>query len=111
MRGLILCLLCLIVVGGLFATNPRPADFEAEVEAQITHAIAQADPNKMQDELSAVVLTTCQLGGLACAQVLRSLMTIDVKDRVLFSTAAVSLGESDAVTCYGVLTRVMCLQP
>ncbi|MEP4198658.1 MAG: hypothetical protein ABJL99_23795 [Aliishimia sp.] len=108
MRGLILFLLLLIVVGGLFATNPPAAAFETEVETQLTNAISKADPGALGDDLSAVILTTCQLGGSACARVLRSFMTIEIEDNVLFSRGTVRLGDGDPTTCYGILTRVIC---
>lgn len=108
MRVLLLILLLAIAAGGLFATNPTSADFEAQIEAQIGAAIARADPGQQRDEVSALLLTACQAGGSACVRLLRSLMTIDVTDQYLFSTAEVRLGDGDPLICYGLLTRVLC---
>lgn len=108
MRGLLLIVLLAIAAGGLFATNPTQVDFESEVEAQLARGIANADPNRQKDEISAVLLAACQAGGTACARLLRGLITIEITDNYLFSTGQVRLGNSEPITCYGLLTRVLC---
>jgi len=109
MKGLIGLVAVLAVLGLAMAfTKPTEADFESALEARLLAQIDAADPGAMADPVEAILTATCKMGREQCAQLIRSLISLDYEDKVLFARARVSLGETESSTCYGVLTRIFC---
>jgi len=108
MRFLILLVLLALGAMALFATNPNRVAFEQAIEEALVARIETLQSNEVEDGAMRLILTTCQLDRSGCAKILRSLMTIEMQDQYLFSTAQVRLGNGDPKTCYGLLNRAVC---
>ncbi|SIO55553.1 hypothetical protein SAMN05444722_3509 [Rhodovulum sp. ES.010] len=109
MKGIVGIVAVLAMLGlALAFTKPTEADFEAALEAQLLERIDAADPEATADPVEALLTATCKMGREECARIIRSLISLDYEDRVLYSRARVSLGEEAGASCTGVLTRIFC---
>ncbi|MBL3569414.1 hypothetical protein DSD19_19080 [Rhodovulum sp. BSW8] len=109
MKGLLGLIAVLAVAGlALAFTKPTEADFEAALETQLLDRIDRAEPDMQSNPASAVLLATCKLGRTQCAELIRSMISLDYRDKVLFAVADVSLGGREGGVCYGAATRIFC---
>lgn len=109
MKGLVWLVALLAVLGLAMAfTKPTETDFEAALEAQLLARIDAADPAAAEQPVEAILMATCKMSRSQCAQLIRSLISLDYEDKVLFSRAQVELGDAERRECYGVLTRIFC---
>jgi len=112
MRRLVLFVAILAVLGlALAFTKPTEAQFEAELETRLVAQIDSAKVDRDGDPARAVLVATCKMGPSQCAQLIRSLASVEYEDDVLFSRARIGLGDRPAATCIGILTRIFCRRP
>ncbi|KUF09321.1 hypothetical protein [Pseudoponticoccus marisrubri] len=98
----------MIVMAGLGAlvTKPSVEAAEAELQRQVTQAVANERLQEAQ-ALDAALLLACRLDPQTCYSVLRSGITLSYEDRLLYARVDLD-GFGLTATCYGLYTRFLC---
>ena len=55
-----------------------------------------------------VIVQACKLSRNACSSFLASFINVKYDDKALYSEITLTMGNKEPVTCYGLLTRVIC---
>lgn len=108
MRFLILIVLLLGLAAAMVITNPDRNDVDAEVEAQLLSSIDALDTSANQDPTVKLIFNTCKLSRNACVKVMKSLVSVTVDDKIVYSNITVQFGNEAPIQCYDALTRVIC---
>ena len=108
MKFLIILLLLAGLAVAMVVTNSSRADVDAEVETQLLNSIDNLDTSDSQDPTIQLIFNACKLGRSACASFAKSLVSVKIEDKVLYSNITVSFGGGDPMQCYGALTKVIC---
>ena len=100
-----------VIVGlaiALFVTNPSRADVDAEIQSQMLVQIDAYEAADTEDPAIKLIVQACKISRNACSSFLASFINVKYDDKALYSEITLTMGNKEPVTCYGLLTRVIC---